>query len=89
MIWPEFEDGDGGLFPDSVPVPMNGTARMWILVDEMRPIHRERIQIGVKGLFMEGPRQVAESVVTRIVGLGLGSQPSPGNDRADQVPGKG
>ena len=70
MIHPEFVAEDGSIQPEGVPVPWSGTATMWILSPEMRgEIHRARIQLGVRGYFMEGSHRVAESVVTRILGL--------------------
>jgi hypothetical protein len=69
MIHPEFESGDGGIISEDEVVPPTGTAGMWILVDEMRNFHRERIRIGVKGFMMEGPYRLAEIVVIEVVSL--------------------
>ncbi len=55
MIWPEFEDSYGNvLLENDSPVPNCGTARMWIIKDEMRPSHYDRIKVGMKGYFIEG-----------------------------------
>lgn len=70
-IHPEFEDENGNviLVRDS-PVPLEGTARMWILFPEMRKlVHSARIKPGIIGYFMEGPRKVAIAEVIEIVGL--------------------
>lgn len=71
MIHPEFEDEHGALMLDiDRPVNREGTARMWILIPEMRgKVHRNRIKTGTKGFFMEGSRRVGEVEVTRVVGL--------------------
>jgi len=69
MIWPEFEDEKGELILDrATPVPVSGTARMWIINPERRSFHQSRIAIGTKAYFMEG-RPVAECEVIAIVGL--------------------
>src|SRR5688500_1619018 len=70
MIWPEFEDDQGNVITDSENhVSPSGTARMWVVVPEMRKKHRERIKLGMKGYFMEGLRRVAECEVVEIVSL--------------------
>ncbi len=70
-IHPEFEDENGDILTDdTTPVNQCGTARMWILFNEMRQqVHKDRIKVGTKGYFMEGSRKVGEVEVTRIVGL--------------------
>jgi hypothetical protein len=70
MIWPFFEDNRGIILEEKVRVPVEGTARMWIVNQDLKAtIHRIRIKIGVKGFFMEGGKRVAEAEVTRIAGL--------------------
>ena len=70
IIWPEFEDENGKIILDNTKsVPVTGTARMWIINPETRPIHRGHIEIGLKGYFMEGSRRTAECTVIEIVGL--------------------
>ncbi|QHW33228.1 hypothetical protein GZH47_22190 [Paenibacillus rhizovicinus] len=71
MIHPEFEDELGEvIFEDNIQVPQRGTARMWVLIPEMRSeIHKHRIKIGVKGYFMEGSKKVGEMEVIEIMGL--------------------
>ena len=69
MIWPEFEDESGNVIvSEDARVPMSGTARMWVINPERRPIHQERIRIGTKAYFMEG-KPVAECEVIEIVSL--------------------
>lgn len=70
-IHPEFEDEQGDIILDNKrPVPLAGTARMWILFPEMRrEVHVHRIATGIKGYFMEGPRRVGEVEVIEILDL--------------------
>lgn len=70
MIWPEFEDSQREVILDeNKQVLPEGTARMWILNDELRSQHRARIKIGSRGYFVEGPQKVAVCEITAIVGL--------------------
>ena len=70
MIWPEFEDDQGNiiLYNDK-PVANVGTARMWIINNEMRPFHYEKIKVGVKGNFREGSLLSADCEVIEILDL--------------------
>lgn len=70
MIWPEFEDDEGNVITeDDKPVPASGTARMWIIGASIREYHKNKIQEGLKGYFMEGARRVAECEVVELLGL--------------------
>lgn len=70
MIHPEFLDDTGTPIDEGVPVPLAGTASMWIVIPAMRAlVHRGRISVGVRGHFMEGSRRVGDVEVTRIAGL--------------------
>lgn len=70
MIWPEFQTEAGLPLGEDVPVPVAGTAAMWILSHDMRiKVHRNRIKEGVRGYFMEGGRRVAEATVSHVLGL--------------------
>ena len=70
MVWPFFEDSNGDFIHDEILVPMEGTARMFILVPESREkTHRNRIKLGVRGYFMEGSKKVAQAEVIEIVEL--------------------
>lgn len=72
MIWPDFFAAEGQSLPTDKPLPVGIelSARMAIVVDEMRSdVHRGRIAPGVRFFCQEGGRQVAEGVVTRITGL--------------------
>jgi hypothetical protein len=70
MIWPEFLDGKGDLIMNTdKKVPETGTARMWIINDQMRKYHQDRVAVGLTGYFMEGSKRVAVCTVTEIEGL--------------------
>ncbi len=70
MIWPEFEDSEGNvILENDKPVPKSGTARMWIINNEMRPKHYDRIQVGFKGFFREGATISADCEVIEILDL--------------------
>ncbi|GGG69673.1 hypothetical protein [Paenibacillus radicis (ex Gao et al. 2016)] len=75
-IHPEFEDGYGNIILDrNLPVPKQGTANMWILIPEMRrEVHIHRINVGVVGYFMEGPRRVGQVEVIEIIGLNTNAE---------------
>lgn len=70
-IHPEFEDDFGNIVLNrSIPVPKEGTAKMWILFSEMRrEVHFNRIKVGVIGYFMEGSKKIGQVEVIEILGL--------------------
>ena len=69
-IWPEFEDEYGEVITEiERPIPLVGTARMWVVRPQMREHHCGKIQPGLKAYFMEGPRKVAECEIIEILGL--------------------
>lgn len=83
-IWPEFLSEAGAVLPEGTPVPLSGRVTMWIASSDMRrQVHRDRLKPGVKGFFVEGPRRVAEAIVTRIIGLSANSD-SPHEGSAEQ-----
>jgi translation elongation factor EF-Tu-like GTPase len=72
MIWPDFFAAGGRSLPTDQPVPVGVelSARMAVVMDEMRAeVHRGRIAPGVRFFCHEGGRRVAEGVVTRVTGL--------------------
>lgn len=70
MIWPEFEDETRNIITQTeTAVLKEGVARMWIIVPPMRKFHRDKINIGLKGFFMEGFNRVAECEVIELVDL--------------------
>lgn len=72
MIWPEFLDEEQNVILDkSVRIPSSGKAKMWIINETLKDLHRERIKIGLKAFFVEGPHKVAECEVIETVALNL------------------
>lgn len=69
MIWPEFEAEDGSVIAEGENVPSSRIAGMWILVEEMRDFHRERIKAGVKGFMVGGSTLLAEVEVIEVLSL--------------------
>jgi hypothetical protein len=72
MIHPDFFDASGNSFStaDMLPLGVWLAARMYIVVPEMREkVHRLKIKEDLKFFCMDGSRQVAEGVVSKIVGL--------------------
>jgi len=70
MIWPEFEDAQGNvLLYNDRSVPKSGTARMWIINEEMRPYHYDKIKVGLKAYFREGETISADCEVIEILDL--------------------
>jgi hypothetical protein len=71
MIHPEFLDAAGEPVPseDPLPVGVELSARMRVVVEEMRMLHRVRIAPGVRFFCHEGNRRVADGVVVRVTGL--------------------
>jgi hypothetical protein len=75
MIWPEFEDENGSvILNDNVSVPKEGTARMWIIANENRAYHCERIKVGTLGHFQEGDRRTGECEVIQILDMCINSK---------------
>ena len=72
MIYPDFFDSNGNSLSteDMLPLGIWLIARMYIAVPEMKErVHRLKIKEGVKFYCMDGPHQIAEGVVSKIVGL--------------------
>jgi hypothetical protein len=70
MIWPEFLDECLNVISeDDRAVPVSGSANMWVIVDERRAYHRDKIEVGTVGYFMEGSWRVAVCTDTEIMGL--------------------
>lgn len=65
MIWPEFLDESGKVITDTTPgnIPEKGYANMWVLSDERREYHHERLQIGTKATWWRGGRVAYVTVV--------------------------
>jgi len=70
MIWPEFEDSEGNvLLYNDKSVPNQGTARMWIINNEMRPLLYDKIKIGMKGNFREAAMFSADCEVIELLDI--------------------
>jgi hypothetical protein len=72
MIWPDFFLSSGDSLPTDSPLPIGVelSARMTIVVDEMREqLHRARVVPGLEFYCHEGSKRVAIGRVTRITGL--------------------
>jgi hypothetical protein len=67
MIWPEFEDLNGEVIEEGM-VLQEGFARMWIINDDLRLYHAERINVGTKGNFIE-VRKISECEVVELLHL--------------------
>jgi len=61
MIHPEFLDKNGEIeLDENKPVLLEGKAFMWILCQEAKDFHKEKLKIGDKAYMMEGSRIVGE-----------------------------
>ena len=72
MVWPDFVDERGGSRPEDeeLPVGVNLPAKMFVLIDQMRhQVHRRKARLGVRFYCHEGPKRVAEGVITKITHL--------------------
>ena len=70
MIWPEILDKNGSVQIDTTPgaIRKNGYANMWVVNEDMRSYHKERVKVGTKGTWWRGGR-IANVKVIQIVGL--------------------
>lgn len=68
MIWPEFIDRNGLVITDTSPaaIASQGKANMWIVSDEMKPYHLQRLKVGTKGYLVRGPFKVAKVTVIEV-----------------------
>lgn len=66
MVWPEFVDESGASIPAGVPLEGRLHALMHIVAPDMIDKHRERLKVGSRFVCTEGPRPVAEGVVTSL-----------------------
>jgi len=70
MIWPIFLDDTGSVVDPGSRVANEGKAQMLIVNDELRAtLHAKRLNIGVRGYFMEGSQRVAEAIVTKLLAI--------------------
>lgn len=66
MVWPEFVDQSGASIPTDVLLQGRLHALMHVVVPEMVEKHRQRLKVGSRFVCTEGPRPVAEGVVTSL-----------------------
>jgi len=68
MIWPEFETKLGDVITDSTTeINQEGTARMYVMLEESRDEHKKRLKIGQKGFLVNGSHKLAEIEVIEIL----------------------
>ncbi|GGZ96579.1 hypothetical protein GCM10008090_01020 [Arenicella chitinivorans] len=65
MIWPEILDESGRVITDTTlgNIPKKGYANMWVLSDERRIYHHERLKVGTKATWWRGGRVAYVTVV--------------------------
>ena len=68
VIWPEFEDLNGKVILEGA-IPLEGTARMYIIFSESQPYHQSRLKIGVKGYIMSGPVKKGQAEIIEVLKL--------------------
>jgi len=73
MIWPEFVDSAGSVLPEG-EILLEGDALMFVVDPDLIPYHKQRIAVGVRGFFMEGPHKVAACEVVAVLGLSAQSR---------------
>ena len=66
MVWPEFVDESGVSIRAGVPLHGRLRALMHIVDPEMVEKHRQRLKVGSRFVCTEGPRPVAEGVITSL-----------------------
>lgn len=68
-VYPEFENEKGEMLDEDATVPETGQATMWILSDELRDYHRNRLVLGSKGFLVTGSRKIASVKVVELLAL--------------------
>jgi hypothetical protein len=68
MIWPEFLGLDGEVLPPG-QIPDLGQANMFCVNKDSHTFHRQHIQPGVRGYFVEGARRMGVCEVVEVLGL--------------------
>lgn len=72
MVWPDFLDlsGNSRSEKEALPVGVSLLAKMFVLSEELRgEVHRKKAVVGARFYCHEGPKRVAEGVVTKITHL--------------------
>ena len=67
MIWPEILDQNGSVILDDTVgvIPISGQANMWVVSEERREYHFNRLTIGAKGFWYRGGK-IANVTVIKI-----------------------
>lgn len=70
-IWPEFETPDQQYLAEGNEPWENGTATMWVLIDqpEYRAELRHWLQVGRQGFFMAGSEKIAHFTILELLGI--------------------
>ena len=70
IIRPEFEDNGGFTILDKwLLIEPSGTAKMWILNQELTNYHREHLKLGTVGYMTIGPDDIAICEVIELISL--------------------
>jgi hypothetical protein len=69
MVWVAEWIVDGSYLQEFDPIPPVAVAQFAVWAPELRPIHEERIKVGVQFRIVEGWRTIALARVTRILHL--------------------
>ena len=54
MVWPEFVTSEGEILPEYEPMPVHGSADMFIIIPASRSLRAQHIEFGVRSYFHEG-----------------------------------
>jgi hypothetical protein len=77
IIWPEFEDEGGFTILDKwLPIDTSGTAKMWIVNQNLINYHRQYIKLGTVGYMTSGSNDIAKCEVIELINLQLVVSPS-------------
>jgi len=66
MIWAEFIDGKGELISPDIKLIGTYRANMYVVKDEMKEFHKEKINVGVEFYMVDGAHKVAKGTVARV-----------------------
>lgn len=67
IIWPEFEDDEGHIILDTeTPIKKSGRALMWIMEEEKKDAHKERLKVGQRGFLVGGSHKIAHVKVAEV-----------------------
>jgi len=70
MIWPEFLDEKGHIILDKdIEFKEQGYANMWVMLEEQRGVHKNRIKEGVDGYMVAGSAKIAKVKVIQVGSL--------------------